>query len=74
MRAKKVIIRLLVGLCVAVAVVGGAQAYRMYYDRKVPNFTGEMDLYVYPGMETDGVCARILARMGCAKASWPAAW
>lgn len=61
MRAKKVLIRLLVGLCVAVAVVGGAQAYRMYYDRKVPNFTGEIDLYVYPGMETDGVCESILA-------------
>lgn len=61
MRTKQVIVRLVVGLCVAVAVVGGAKAYQMYYDRKVPNFTGETDLYVYPGMEPYGVCESILS-------------
>jgi UPF0755 protein len=61
MRAKKIIIRLLVGLCVAVAVVGSVKAYQMYYDRKVPNFTGKTDLYVYPWMEPQAVCDSILA-------------
>ena len=41
-------------IIVAAALVwGGLYAYAMYYDRKVPNFSGEMDLYVYPGMEAD---------------------
>ena len=61
MQAKTIIIRLLVGLCVAAAVVGGVKAYRMYYDRKVPNFTGKTDLYVYPWMEPQAVCDSILA-------------
>lgn len=61
MSAKKTILRLLTGILVALVVVGGSIAYRMYYDRKVPNFTGEMDLYVYPGMEADHVCDSILS-------------
>lgn len=61
MRAKTIIIRLLVGLFVAGAVVGGIKAYQMYYDRKVPNFTDKTDLYVYPWMEPQTVCDSILA-------------
>lgn len=61
MRAKTIIIRLLVGLFVAGAVVGGIKAYQMYYDRKVPNFTGKTDLYVYPWMEPQAVRDSILA-------------
>lgn len=61
MQAKTIIVRLLVGLCVAAAVVGGVKAYQMYYDRKVPNFTGKTDLYVYPWMEPQAVCDSILA-------------
>ena len=61
MQAKKLILRLLVGLCVAAAVVGGAHAYRIYYDRKVPNFEGRMELYVYPGMAPEAVRDSILA-------------
>jgi UPF0755 protein len=61
MRAKTIIIRLLVGLFVAGAVVGGIKAYQMYYDRKIPNFTGKTDLYVYPWMEPQAVRDSILA-------------
>ena len=60
MSAKRVILSLCTGLLVAVVVVGGGIAYRMYYDRKVPNFSGEMELYVYPGMEVSKVCETIL--------------
>ena len=60
MSAKRVILSLCTGLLVAVVVVGGGIAYRMYYDRKVPNFSGEMELYVYPGMEVPKVCETIL--------------
>ena len=55
MQAMTIILRLLVGLGVAAAVVGGAYAYRIYYDRKVPNFEGRMELYVYPGMAPEAV-------------------
>ncbi len=48
-------------LLLAVLACGGLYGYGLYYDRKVPNFTGEMDLYVYPGMEPDGVCESILS-------------
>ena len=40
---------------------GGLYAYAYYYDHKVPNFTGEMDLYVHPGMEPDALCESILS-------------
>ena len=61
MKAKQVIVRLAVGLGVALAVVGGVRLYRMWYDRKVPNFQGAMELYVYPWMEPAAVCDSILA-------------
>lgn len=62
-----------IALClvvVAVALVcGGLYAYAYYYDHKVPNFTGEMDLYVYPGMEPDALCESILTDGKVKKAS-----
>lgn len=62
-----------IALClvvVAVALVcGGLYAYAYYYDHKVPNFTGEMDLYVYPDMEPDALCESILADGKVKKAS-----
>ena len=61
MAAKRSIWKLLTGVLVALVVVGGYFAYQVYYDRKVPNFTGEMDLYVYPEMEAGHVCDSILA-------------
>ena len=61
MAAKRSIWKLFTGVLIALVIVGGYFAYQIYYDRKVPNFTGEMDLYVYPGMEVDHVCDSILA-------------
>lgn len=51
-----------IGVLAVALLCGGLYAYAYYYDRKVPNFTGEMDLYVYPGMEAAHVCDSILAR------------
>ena len=58
---KKFWIALSVLVLAVVLVCGGLYAYAYYYDHKVPNFTGEQDLYVYPGMDPDGVCKSILA-------------
>ncbi len=41
---------LLLALCVA-----GVYAYRMYYDRKLPNFSGSQDLYIYPETDPEGI-------------------
>ena len=41
--------------------VGAIFAYRYYYDRKVPNFNGSFELYVYPGMGADEVRDSLLA-------------
>ena len=51
MKAKQILWRLLRGILIATVIIGGYFAYQLYYDRKVPNFTDEMDLYVYPGMD-----------------------
>ena len=61
MKAKQILWRLLRGILIAAVIIGGYFAYQMYYDRKVPNFTGKMDLYVYPGMEAAHICDSILA-------------
>ena len=61
MKAKRILWRLLSGILVAFVIVGGNFAYQMYYDHKVPNFTGETDLYVYPGMEPEALCDSILS-------------
>ena len=55
---------LLIGLCAVAALLtlaGGVIGYRMWYDRKAPNFSGETDVYVYPWMEPEAVCDSILA-------------
>ena len=41
--------------------MGAIVAYRYYYDRKVPNFKGSFELYVYPGMSVDQVRDSVLA-------------
>ncbi len=58
---KKFWIALCLVVMAVVLVCGGLYAYAYYYDHKVPNFTGETDLYVYPGMEPDALCESILA-------------
>ena len=50
-----------------VALLAGAiVGYGVFYDRKVPNFKGTADLFVYPGMDVGEVTDSILAS-GCVK-------
>ena len=41
--------------------MGAIVGYGMYYDRKVPNFTGTAELYVYPSMKVGEVADSLLA-------------
>ena len=58
---KKVLGKLLIGLAVAVAIFGGMALFKAWYDRKAPNFSGDLDLYVYPWMDADAVRDSIVA-------------
>ena len=49
--------------------VAGVAGYRMWYDRKAPNFQGFTDLYIYPWMDPDTVCDTILAKAGVRSAA-----
>lgn len=56
-------------LCVALvalvaAAFAGVQFYKFYYDRKVPNFTGTTELYVYPDTPVADVLAQVLEECG----------
>lgn len=66
---KKLLLRLLVGLGVAAALMGGRALYHAWYDRKAPNFRGVTQLYVYPGMDAEAVRDSILASGHVRKAS-----
>ena len=52
------------GLVAVLLLWGGIKAYRLWYDRKVPNFRDRQELYVYPGMAVQEVCDSILAGGG----------
>ena len=52
---KKLAIWLLIALGVVLAVLAGGMLYQVWYDRKVPNFDGDLDLYVYPWMDAEAV-------------------
>ena len=56
MKAVKIIISLVL---VAAAAVAGVYAWHYYYDRKVPNFSGVTELYIYPQTPVDSVVERI---------------
>ena len=58
---KKVLLWVVLVLAVAVAAVAGVVGYRMWYDHKAPNFTGPVELYVYPDMEPSEVRDSIVA-------------
>ncbi len=58
---KKAFLWLGIGLAVAAAAVAGVLAYRMWYDHKAPNFTGPVELFVYPDMEPAQVRDSIVA-------------
>ena len=58
---KKTMLWVLAALAAVGLAVAGLFAYRLWYDRKVPNFQGAMDLYVYPWMDLSEVKDSILA-------------
>lgn len=61
MAGKKSVLWIVAIAVLAACVYGGIVAYRYYFDRKVPNFTGEIELFVYPDMDAQEVCDSILA-------------
>ena len=61
MTTRQIFIGATVGLAVALCVVGGVKLYRMWYDRKAPNFKGAKEVYVYPYMSAQEVCDTLLA-------------
>jgi len=51
----------LAGLAVLLSIVVGTRLYKVYYDRKVPNFSGTYEFFVRPGMEPSEVVDSLLA-------------
>ena len=58
---KKTVLWIILALVAVALGVGGYLAYEYWYDRKAPNFSGEMDVYVYPWMEPETVRDSILS-------------
>lgn len=58
---KKTLIIAVAVLGIGLLVWGGLFLYRKVYDRKLPNFSGRFEFYVYPGMGTEEVVDSILA-------------
>ncbi|MBR1570802.1 MAG: endolytic transglycosylase MltG [Bacteroidales bacterium] len=56
---RKVILWTGLALATLALLFAGVKAYRMWYDRKASNFTGAMDVYVYPGMTRDLVLEQL---------------
>ena len=52
-----IILAAVLGVCL----FAGVKGYRYWYDHKVPNFEGSIDVYVYPWMEPETVRDSILA-------------
>lgn len=51
----------MIGLLSVALLAGAIVGYRIYYDRKVPNFSGAVELFVYPGMSAREVQDSIMA-------------
>lgn len=51
----------IVALLVVALLVGAIVGYGLYYDRKVPNFSGSVELYVYPSTEVGSVLDSLIA-------------
>ena len=58
---KKALVWIGVVVAVLFLVLGAVVAYRVWYDRKVPNFSGVQHVYVYPDMSLEEVEDGILA-------------
>ncbi len=66
---KKVLVWTGAVAAVLLLVWGAVKAYRIWYDRKVPNFTGVRHLYIYPDMSLEEVEDDILSGGKVKKAS-----
>lgn len=58
---KKVLLWVILGIVAALAVAGGVIGWHLWYDHKVPNFSGYVELYVYPDMEPSQVRDSLVA-------------
>lgn len=58
---KRRVFWIIAALILTALTVAGIKAYQMWYDRKVPNFEGQTDLYVYPWMDAQSIRDSILA-------------
>ncbi len=63
---KKRIIWIAAALAAVVLLAGGILGYRFWYDRRVSNFKGTAELYVYPWMEPAEVLDSLAAK-GCVR-------
>jgi len=61
MKKRSVLFLVLSGILLAALLVLAAQVYKAWYDRKVPNFKGSLDLYVYPWTDAEAVQDTLLA-------------
>ncbi|MBR4774621.1 MAG: endolytic transglycosylase MltG [Bacteroidales bacterium] len=61
MPTRRIVIIIASVLGAALLAIGGVFLYRMWYDRKVSNFSGMQELYVYPDMSVQAVRDSILA-------------
>lgn len=60
-KGTRVLLWVVLPLATALITWAGVTAWRIWYDRKVPNFTGTIDLYVYPDMDAQKVMEAIAA-------------
>lgn len=60
MKMNKKIIIAVAAAALALAALAGVEFYKFYYDRKVPNFKGTVELYVYPDTPVSDVMNEVL--------------
>ena len=61
MAKKKTVLLCVLPALLGLLLWGGIHFYNLWYDRKAPNFTGVLDLYVYPDMDLPAVRDSLLA-------------
>ena len=58
---RKIIWGAIAAVVLALGIWGGVSLYHAWYDRKAPNFTDTLDLYVYPWMDLETVQDSLLS-------------
>lgn len=61
---QKTVLAVASAIVAAAAAVGGTWFYKFYYDRKVPNFSGTSELYIYPETSVGDAMSMVLADCG----------